>query len=357
MFADYDAVVVGAGFAGLTAAAALQDAGRRVALVAGGSGSLVSADACLAATESDDVATRFFTTFAAAAGCRYASTEHDELFVPTLLGELQPAGLAPHFLERLDASVTGLCSVVGIENLSGFDAAFLAERLNHVATSRSMARRYVARTFRLARMLGTLPTVLSIARAFDADRSFRGELAMQLRDAGAGTDALLVPAMLGIESTERRHDAFERAVGLPVRELVTLPPSVAGLRVERLFKQRLHALGVEFFEGFPVRALHFQQRQCVEIEIEAPARPLRLKAGAVVLAAGRHQGSLLPSASVALDEHCHPLDETGAPYAENLVCAPSAADTAALHAANLLRVRAGYRAAQSVLAQEVLHAR
>lgn len=352
MSVDYDALVVGSGFAGLTAAAALSAAGQRVALVTTGSGSLVFAGACLAMPAGPDPALRCFTEFAAAAGCRYTGSECSEALLPTLLGELQPVGFAPHFLDRFEATDEGLCTVAGIEGLSGFDAEFLAERLNQVAGEQGLRRRHVPRTLRLGRALGVPLTVLAIARCFDADRAFRAELASQLREAAAGSDSLLLPAMLGIESTEHKLDAFERAVGLPVRELVTLPPSVAGLRVERLLKKRLHALGVEFFEGFPVRALRLRQHRCAQVEVAAPARSLKLSASAVLLAVGRRQSELLGLHAPQLDERQRPLDAAGNPFAENVVCAPSPA-AAPLHTANLLRVRAGFGAAQSVLAGEV----
>lgn len=356
MFAEYDALVVGSGFAGLTAAAALCGAGRRVALVTSGAGSLVSAGACLAMPERQDQALRCFTAFAAAAGCRYTGSESsEELLLPTLLGEVQPVGLAPHFLDRMETSDEGVHAVVGIEGLSGFDAVFLAERLNHAACARGMRCSYVPRALRLGRALGVPLTALAIARCFDADRTFRSELAAQLREVAAGADSLLLPATLGIESTEQKLDALERAVGLPVRELVTLPPSVAGLRVERLLKKRLRALGVEFFEGFPVCSLCVEQRVCVEIQVAAPARPLRLRAAAVLLAAGRRQGELLGEQVLKLDELHRPLDAAGQLYAENVVCAPVSA-AAPLHSANLQRVRAGFDAAQSVLAGEIRHA-
>ncbi len=357
MSIEYDTLVVGSGFAGLSAAAALCAAGQRVALVATGSGSLVFAGACLSLPGGPDPALRAFTEFAATAGCRYTGSEQFESLLPTLLGELQPVAFAPHFLDRLvpeNPLDDGLCAVVGIEELSGFDAGFLADRLNQSAAEKGLLRRHVSHTVRLGCSLGVPLTLLAVARRFDADRVFRAELAAQLREAAADADSLLLPAMLGLDSTERTLDAFERAVGLPVRELVTLPPSVAGLRVERLLKKRLRSLGVEFFEGFPVRTLRIQQHVCTAVEVEAPARPLQLRAAAVLLAGGRHQGRLLGLEPLRLDDRQRPLDASGNLYAENVVCAPSPA--VPLHAANLGRIRAGFNAAQSVLVGEVYFA-
>ncbi len=325
---QYDVIVVGAGMAGLVAAAAAAEAGASTALVYDGLGSFVYGAGCVAdlaapAEAAETQALTLFDRLTAAAGAPYHGGPGQRHRLYSILGTVQEAALIPAALWEGRVRPGLDVVVAGIAGLSAFDSRFLAERLRHRAAEKGLDCRYLPRDIDLPRQDGQPHTPLILANRFDRDPAFRALLAERLAPLAAEGEQLLLPAILGQQSGAEDLAAFAAAVGRPPGELPTLPPSVAGLRLSVRLQQALRRARVEVMGGHPVSALLLAAGACRGVRLATPGHPRDLLARAVVLAAGPHAAALLPGWTGRADAGMRPLETGGAPLARGLHVAGS----------------------------------
>lgn len=331
----YDCVVVGAGLAGLIAAAVAASEGLSVALAATGPGSWVLGDGRLraglpAAAEEEHhlaAAVAFFRQLMDGAGTPYAGELPSRHLLPTILGDFEPVSLAPGFLWEADPRDGLRTAVAGIAGLSSFDENFMADRLQENARLRGQACIHEPRRVALRRGVAAPLSALTLAHLFDRDADFRAGLMESLRAAALGFDRILLPCVLGIQADEHLREECARAAGCRIAELPTVPPSVAGLRLYHRLEKHLRSRGVEFYMGFPVQSVNIQGKICRSVALDAPGRPTILRGEMVILAAGRCGESLL-----------------GAERAGNLQLALPPRSGNENLCANTARIASGYRA-------------
>ena len=132
----------------------------------------------------------------------------------------------------------GRCCVVGFRALKDFHPALLADTLARasggVTRARGRARPGArgARGRQLARVRARASTI----------PAFRGQVVAQVvaRKLGA-EERVAFPAVLGIADPHGVWTALEHALGRPVFEVPTLPPSVPGMRVFAILREALRA--------------------------------------------------------------------------------------------------------------------
>lgn len=360
----YDVVVVGEGIAGLTAAAAAADRNRKVALVATGPGSFVTRPGWLREQEilrasrepelPESIA--FFCELARRAGCPYAGDLSSARSLPSLLGDFQRVALAPFLLWNAEPRCGTSTAVVGIRGLSTFDEDFIAERFSEHARRTNSGCTYAARKISFARDMGIPVTTLRIARCFDRDPGFRAELCSALRGAASGFDRILVPGMLGMDSSAGQIAEFNQELGCPVSEIPTLPPSIPGLRIYRRLQHYLHEIGVELYRGFPVEKVETCEGFCNRLQVAAPGHAMNLCCRSAVLATGRHSANPLGSACAGRDQQLRPLDSNCAVLAQNLFVAGSLPNSGAASHGDVLHILTGYRAGNLAASTKGNHA-
>jgi glycerol-3-phosphate dehydrogenase subunit B len=338
----FGVIVIGAGLAGLTAAAVALESSRSVALVTRGAGSFVLGNGCIGTREVEALsaqpdlaqALRLFLSTCVEAGCEMEGDLSQHIQLPSLLGGFQSVAYAPRTLAHAGFRKHLPTLIAGIESLSGFGANFLVSRLNEQARTHGLSASYAACTVALPANLGAPLTTLRIANAFDRDEQFRASLAELLHSASTGYERVLVPAMLGLHATGVQLAEFEQSVGCVVGELPTLPPSIAGLRMYNLLIHHLRSKGLEFFEGYSVESIESVNGICTGLRIASPGRPFTLHAEAIVVATQASRDLL-----------------AGCANARNLFVAAS---PSVLHAEPHVfagKILAGYRAAMSASAE------
>ncbi|OIQ94762.1 anaerobic glycerol-3-phosphate dehydrogenase subunit B [mine drainage metagenome] len=320
---QYDVIVVGAGMAGLVAAATAAETGAATALVHDGLGSFVYGAGCVAdlaapAAAAETQALALFSRLTEAAGAPYHGGPGQQHRLYSILGTVQEAALVPAALWEGRGRPGLEVVVAGIAGLSAFDSRFLAERLRHRAAEQGLDCRYLPRDIALPRQDGLPHTPLLLANRFDADPAFRALLAQRLAPLAAEGGQLLLPSILGQRSTAADLAAFAAAAGTMPGELPTLPPSVAGLRLSALLLRQLRRAGVEVMGGHAVSALILAQGACRGVRLATPGHARTLSARAVLVAAGPHAGALLPGWSGGADSGFRPLEASGAPLARGL---------------------------------------
>lgn len=348
----YDIVVVGAGISGLIAAGAAAHRKLKVALVATGPGSFVTRPGWLTAQEIERAsaapelseAIAFFCELARLAGCSFEGDISTAKYLPSLVGSFQSVALAPALLWNTEPRDGVTTAIIGVRGLTSFDENFMAERLSEQARVMCSGCTYTARQITFSRDMGTPVTTLRMAQLFDRDPGFRKELASALRTAASGFQRILVPGMLGLDSSAEQIDEFKRELGCPVSEIPTLPPSIPGLRIFHRMESYLHQIGVELYRGFPVEKVEIHDGSCIGLRVASPGHAMNLRCKSAVLATGRHSASLLGEGYAGSDQRMRPITSTGTVIAPNLFVAGSLPDFSSGDNGGVRSILTGYRA-------------
>src|SRR5262245_45551737 len=266
-----DVVVIGAGPAGLAAAAMLAEAGREVRVVARGNGfthwgagaidvlgydpegrrlaaPLAGIDGLaadhpyrLAGTDALRAGIAFIRRLGDAAGLTFAGDLDANRDQVTAVGTRRATCLLPE--PAAGPLPDGPVAVVGFEGYRDFSAPLCAHGLRRAGVDATASTVVLPPWGHARYFLGT-----ELARAFDDDR-FRAKVADRIAAAARGT-ACVVPAVIGLADGHGPWTDLAARVGAPVVEAATAPPSIPGLRLYAAYRARLDALGVAWQFGF-----------------------------------------------------------------------------------------------------------
>jgi glycerol-3-phosphate dehydrogenase subunit B len=308
----FDAVVIGAGSAGLTAATRLAEGGARVCVLAKGIGSthlapgtvdvlgyapeLVEDPAralselaaarpdhpyALMGVESVAPALRWFAERIAEGpqpGYRYVGDlEHNHL-LPTAVGVLRPSALVPETMAEGDMRRREPVCIVGARVLRDFHAALCAANLE----ATGIAARAVDVDLELDRADAN---ALGVARRFD-DPDFRAAFAARLTPLLRGDERVGLPAVLGLRDPHGAWADLQRRLGRGVFEIPTLPPSVPGMRAFEALRAALRAAGGRLVLGSEVLGAERDGERVRSVIANAAGHDVRYHANWFVLATG-----------------------------------------------------------------------
>ena len=267
---NYDAIVIGAGVAGLTAAIRLAEGGARVCVLAKGVGSTHLAPGTVdvlgyAPDRVEDPSAALPAFVAERAGHPYAlvgvgaiapavewfrgcidrGPQPDYAYVgdlsrnhllPTAVGAVRPSALVPETAAAGDIRAETPICVVGLRVLRDFQASLCAGNLQRAGVN--------ARAVELDVDVGRPEAnSLGLARKFD-DPGFRAAFAARLVPLLRGDERVGLPAIVGLRDPHGAWSELERRLGHPVFEVPTLPPSAAGIRVYDALHAALRAAGI-----------------------------------------------------------------------------------------------------------------
>jgi glycerol-3-phosphate dehydrogenase subunit B len=259
----HDVIVAGTGLAGLTAAVRLAESGARVLVLAKGVGathlspctidvlgyaperverpgealSRVDGSHPYAAVGRDGVAAALeWFRGAMAETYPYVGSLDENLLLPTAVGALKPTAAVPETMAAGDLRGGGEVCVVGLRALKDFHAPLLADNLSRAGIA--------ARAVELDLVPEGRADVnsLGFARAFD-DPAFRAEVAAQVVARLGADERVAFPAVLGIADARTAWSELSERLARPVFEVPTLPPSVPGMRVAAVLRERLRRAG------------------------------------------------------------------------------------------------------------------
>jgi glycerol-3-phosphate dehydrogenase subunit B len=309
----YDAVVIGVGVAGLTAATCLAEAGAKVCLVAKGVGSTHLAPGTVDVLGYDldrvaDPAVALPEFVANHPAHPYALVGVDAIapalewfrskiedgpqpsysyvgdlsrnhLLPTAVGAIRPSALVPETAALGDVGgADGSVCVVGIRVLRDFHSSLCADNLRRSGID--------ARSIELDVDVGRAEAnSLGLARRFD-DPGFRAAFAARLVPLLRGEERVGLPAILGLHDPHGAWTELQQRVGHPVFEIPTLPPSAPGMRVYNALTAALRAAGGRIVLGAEVAGSERDGERVTEVRTHASGHDHIYRARWVVLASG-----------------------------------------------------------------------
>lgn len=308
----YDAVVIGAGTAGLVAGARLAEGGARVCVLAKGVGSTHLAPGtidvlgyapdrvtapgaaldelgssrpdhpyALLGREAVAQALAWFADRVAAGplpGYRYLGDLERNYLLPTAVGALRPSALVPETMAAGDAESLGRVCVVGTRTLRDFHPALCAANLSR-AGGESRAVEIEIEADRADQ------NALGLARRFDDPgwrAAFAARLALKLR----ADERVGLPAVLGMRDPHGAWLDLEHRLGRSVFEIPTLPPSVPGMRLFEILRAALRSARGRLVLGAEVVSADRDGSRIIAVATRAAGHDARYAAPWFVLAAG-----------------------------------------------------------------------
>ncbi|MBI3943304.1 MAG: anaerobic glycerol-3-phosphate dehydrogenase subunit B [Chloroflexi bacterium] len=233
-----------------------------------------------------------FRESCAQAGLHYTGLTAENLWLPTALGTIRPAALAPTGQEagRIDRPEPYL--IAGFHQLKDFYPQYIADNLSR--TSGHPARGIYLEIPRIAARSDWF--TLYLAQLFD-DPALRHTVAHQVRAHLLPGERVGFPAVLGQQTSRPEIPWLDlrHLLEAPVFEIPTAPPSVPGWRMFEALKSGLRAAGGQLLIGSQVVETSVAGQKVLAIKIQTAARLLTLAAGAFILAAGGFYGGGLLS--------------------------------------------------------------
>jgi glycerol-3-phosphate dehydrogenase subunit B len=308
-----DAVVIGGGTAGFTAAIRLAESGARVVVVSKGFGSNTLAPGTVDVLGYDpdrvDAPGDALPAFAAAhpehpyalvgpeaiapALEWFAARVHDgpqpdyayvgglerNHLLPTAVGALRPSAVVPETMAGGDARTdTSAVCVVGTPALRDFHPKLCAANL----TAAGIPARAVEVELELDRADAN---ALGLARRLD-DPGFRAGFAGLVGSKLRGGERVAFPAILGLRDPHGVWTELQERLDAPVFEVPTLPPSVPGMRMADVLRAALRGAGGRLILGSEVVEAQRDGARVTAVRVHASGHDTVFHARWFVLATG-----------------------------------------------------------------------
>jgi glycerol-3-phosphate dehydrogenase subunit B len=308
----FDAVVIGAGTAGLVAGTRLADDGARVCVLAKGVGSthlapgtvdvlgygperveepgravgeLIAARPdhpyAFIGLEAVGESLAWFADRVAEGplpGYRYVGGLERNHLLPTAVGAVRPSTLIPETMAGGDLRSGDSVCIVGSRMLRDFHAALCAANLDKAG--------FDARSVEVAFEVDRADqNSLGLARRFD-DPSWRAAFAAQLAPLLKPGERVGLPAVLGLTDPHGVWSDLEQRLGRQVFEIPTLPPSVPGIRLFEVLRAALRRNGGRLVLGSEVVGAERADGRVAAVSGHASGRDVRYVAPSFVLATG-----------------------------------------------------------------------
>ncbi len=312
-----------------------------------------------------EAALQAFQELCAATGYPLEGSLTRNWLLPTALGVARPTCLAPLTMIHGDLRDPAPMLLVGFAGYNDFYPEFATANLRAQGISAEGVTLTLPSLERLRRV-----DAITLARRFEQP-DFRAELAAALRPHVGAVERIGFPAVLGIEDPAGVQRELESVLGRRVFEMPGLPPSVPGMRLQRLLVEAIRALDGRVEVGAEVIGVltpDSRQRSTgrglpFAILTQAAARQVAHPAEYFILATGSFlgggfttdhngyaqeaifdlpiqdvppqgewfrrrflaaQGHPLFEAGIAVDAEFHPVDENGKPICPNLAVIGSA---------------------------------
>jgi len=193
-----------------------------------------------------ETALRAFQSLCAGAGYPLPGTLERNWLLPSAAGAFRPTCLAPETMIAGDLRSDAPMLLVGFEGYHDFYPHFAAANLSAQGIP-TEALMLDLPSLRSRRRVDTMV----LARLFDKPE-FRAEVAEALKPQLGEAARVGFPAVLGVQDALRAARELASALGRRVFEMPGLPPSVPGMRLQRVFVRAIRQAGGRIHDGIEV---------------------------------------------------------------------------------------------------------
>lgn len=318
-----DVIVIGGGLSGLIAAAASAKRGKKVTLLSFGMGTLTIGsgiidilgydnDAAIVSNPEEGVnmvdedhpyhkiglqavteAVEFFLNLCREEMYPYIGNLNQMKWIPTAAGTLKPTCLVPRTIDPDQLKVADQIYIVGFHGLKDYYAELVVKNLKiNLGLDKKYEIVMIDHKFSGGRDI----TVLDIARWLDSEDG-RAKCIQQLKSKIKPGSVVLMPPILGTTPDYLVLDAVAKATGCHMIEMMTVPPSISGLRLRSMLINCLKKLGVRMIEKANVIKSILEERKCIAVVTDGIDRERTYYAQNFILATGGvYGGGLISSA-------------------------------------------------------------
>lgn len=324
----YDAIIIGAGLSGLTAAAAAVKQGKKVLILLKGAGALVFAGGNIDILGYDNdakplhnslagldkmpndhpyskigitkikEAVDFFVTLAQEEGYHYLGGLEQTVWLPTAAGTLKPTCLIPKTMNPQMFYQADQVVVAGFTGLKDFYPEVVIKGLSAIPGCQKKYKKIIIDPgFDYGRDV----TAIDIARWLETDEG-RISCSEQIRTLCKPGDTLLLPPVLGIRPTYFVYTYLESTTHCNLIELASLPPAVTGLRLHTMLTNYLKKNNITFIEQAVVSKAVVANKRCLAVTTVNSGHERSYYADSFVLATGGILGGGLTAQSSGMFE-------------------------------------------------------
>ncbi len=327
----FDTLIIGGGLAGLLCGVRLQEAGQKCAILSSGQNAMhffsggfgllsrladgTAVEEPLKAISSlgnthpySKIGTEKVTEYAQEAVTFFKDHEipvegsaEKNSYVITGSGALKPTWLAvddiAHVKDR-NESIGEKVLIVNIEGFMDFNTSFIAGALE----KRGAKCRIAAVTTDELSQLRTNPTEMrssNIAKIMESPVNLE-KFATAVKALVKDEDTIILPAVFGIKS-HGTVASLRKQLGIKTLLIGTLPPSVAGIRIQAQLKEAFISAGGTFLKGDEAKKAEFTDDRVVSVE-SANLGNVKITADNYVLATGSYFGHGLVSDAESVSE-------------------------------------------------------
>jgi len=308
---EYDAIILGAGVAGLTAGTFLASRGFKVALVTSGEPTACLSTGCIDICSrdsnpltgidglppahpfhlvSENTIRKSLTNFQTAMmdmGLPYTGVAEENRVVLSALGTFKTSCLVPSTMKAAPQDAKDSIHIITFAGLKDFYPSYVISRRKNTKFSVYDA--------------GVVST-MGIASHFE-EKEFLESFIAWLKDQNIGEDKIAFPAVLGLESAAEIVQTIATRVGKPVFEIPTIPPSMPGRRLFNALKDYFRKKGGDIYWEWPVIGVEKSGKIIEAVMTASKGRPSSLNGKAFILATGSFVGGGLTAGRDSITEN------------------------------------------------------
>jgi glycerol-3-phosphate dehydrogenase subunit B len=227
---------------------------------------------------------QLFLTFLEESGYPHVTLSDQNMTILTPAGTFKTTYAVPHSMAFGYQAMTQKlpCLLIDFEGLKGFSAWQIATSLSKQWPGLRPHR--ISFPDRKGELYAE-----SLARSFDALKVCEqvvDAVKPHIKDA----QAVAFPAILGVHRTKAVRARLTKGFGLPVFEVPTMPPTIAGLRLREIFENRLPQMGVQSLFHQRITNAGLVDDGCWCFDVEENPIVKQIVARSVILASGRFLG-------------------------------------------------------------------
>ena len=333
-----DVIVIGSGMAGLIAAAAAAQRGKKTTLLSKGAGTLVIGGGIvdiLGYTEAGKAilspgaaveqaqeahpyaklglenvkqAAKFLQEICEQEGYAYVGDLEHNQWVPTAAGTLKPTCLVPRTMDASRLCEAEEIVVVGLKGLKDYPTELISKGLERLFGANAKVTQV---EIALSVEDGRDVTALDMARWLDSKAGLE-ECAVKLRQVVKSGATLIMPPVLGTKPSYYAFETLQEATGCHIIETSSMPPAVTGLRLRKALLAYAKRQGVTIVDNAEVVRADVKNGRCTAIYTQGFGREHGYEAAQVIVATGGLYGGGLVAEPNVIQERIFGLP-VGAP--------------------------------------------